>query len=93
MKSLYSIALDAQAFIENYTKQVLQPKYECFVLKPTYPQHNISKIYYRAENVAITLERTNGELITTDDLSIGQIFALAMALDCCEYDISNPTIN
>lgn len=92
MKSLYSIALDAQAFIENYVKQVLQPKYECFVLNNS-RKHNISKIYYRAENVAITLERPNGELITTDDLTIEQIFALAIALDCCEYDISNPTIN
>lgn len=89
MKSLYQIALDAQAFIENYVRQVLQPKYECFVLNNS-RAHNISKIYYRAKNVAITLEKLNGELITTNDLTIEQIFALAIALDCCEYEIGNP---
>ena len=88
MKSLYDIAIDAQHFIDGYVKNVLQPKYEYLDMSTDVVRKtNIDRIYYRAENVAIMLETPSGKMLTTEDLTIEQIFNLAMALDCCEYTI------
>ena len=87
--SLYDIAIETQKFIENYVRNVLQPKYECMVFNTKNTTHNIYKIYNRAENVEVVLERPSGKWLSIDDLTIEEIFALAVSLDSCEYDIEN----
>ena len=87
--SLYEIAIEAQKFIDNYVRDVLQPKYECMVFNTKSTKHNIHKIYNRAKNVDVILERPSGKLLSINDLTIEEIFALAISLDCCEYDIES----
>lgn len=91
--SLYDIAIETQKFIEQTIRAILQPKYECMVFNTKNTKHNIHKIYNRAENVEIVLERPSGKWLTIDDLTIEEIFALAISIDSGEYDITNPTIN
>jgi hypothetical protein len=86
MKSLYQIAVDCQEFIEGYVKEVLQPKYEYLKMNDA-RDTNVERIYYRAENVAVIFETPSGKMKTIEDLTIEQTFSLALALDCCEYEI------
>ena len=88
MKSLYSIAVDTQHFIDEYVRTILQPKYECLQMTTNVTkQTNVAKIYNRALNMDIILETPSGKYLSIDDLTIEQIFALAIGLDCCEYTI------
>ena len=87
MKSLYQIATDCVEFINGYVKNVLQPKYEYIALNSD--KTNVERIYFRAENVGVIFETDKGECLTTEDLTIEQLFNLALLLDSCEYEILN----
>lgn len=90
MKTIYEIANDALIFVLGTIKRTLQPKYEYLdMATEVVKQTNIDKIYYRAENVPIIFETPSGELLTSEDLTILQIFDLAVALEGCDYTIES----
>lgn len=90
MKSIYEIANDALIFLLGTIKRTLQPKYEYFdMATDVVRKTNIDKIYYRAENVAIIFETPSGECLTSEDLTIEQIFVLAVALEGRDYTIES----